>query len=120
MTKPYELVDFATLPGVPCPCGVARRGFADVGDFPATVHITEINRAAETHHHQRLTEVYYILECSADAVMELNDERLSLKPGIAILIRPGTRHRAVGKLKVLIIAWPKFDPSDELDRKSVV
>ncbi len=45
--------------------------------------------------------------------MELNDERLPLKPGIAILIRPGTRHRAMGQLRVLIIAWPKFDPSDE-------
>ena len=39
---PYELVDFASLPGVPCPCGTARRGLADVEDYPGTIHVTEI------------------------------------------------------------------------------
>jgi len=31
-SKPYRLVDFAEVPGVPCPCGTARRAFADVAD----------------------------------------------------------------------------------------
>ena len=26
----FRVVDFADLPGVPCPCGTARRAFADV------------------------------------------------------------------------------------------
>ena len=38
----YELVDFAEIEAVPCPCGMARRAFAEVADFPGTVHVTEI------------------------------------------------------------------------------
>jgi hypothetical protein len=31
------------------------------------------------------------------------------------MIRPGTRHRALGKMKVLIVVYPKFDPADEFE-----
>lgn len=57
-TKPYELVRFDDLPGVPCPCGTARRAFADTEDFPGTIHVTEISADARLHYHQRLTETY--------------------------------------------------------------
>jgi hypothetical protein len=29
------------------------------------------------------------------------------------MILPGTRHRAVGKLKILNVCVPPFDPADE-------
>ena len=109
----YEVVDFNTLPGVKCPCGVARRAFLDAEDFPATLHVTEIAADARRHYHRRLTEAYFVLDCAADARMELDDESLALRPGMSLLIRPGTRHRAVGRMKVLIVVLPKFDPSDE-------
>ena len=109
----YELVDFADLPGTPCPCGTARRAFTAAADFPATVHVTVISVDAKTHYHRRLTEVYYILECGPDARMELDEETIPLRPGLAVLIRPLTRHRALGRMKVLIVASPKFDPHDE-------
>ena len=109
----FELVDFAELPGTPCPCGTARRAFVESADFPATVHVTEISVDAKTHYHRRLTEVYYILECGPDARMELDEETIPLRPGLAILIRPLTRHRALGRMTVLIVASPKFDPQDE-------
>jgi mannose-6-phosphate isomerase-like protein (cupin superfamily) len=112
-SKGYEIVDFAEIEGVSCPCGTARRAFGDVADFPGTVHVTEISTDAELHYHKRLTETYYILECGPDAQMQLDDDIISLKPGMCILIRPGVRHRAIGKMKVLIIAVPKFDPADE-------
>ena len=111
----YQMVDFASLPGIACPCGTARRAFADVDDFPATIHVTEISADARTHYHQRITEVYYFLECAEDARMQLNDELIAVRPGTALLIRPGTRHRAVGRMKVLIVAIPKFDPNDEFE-----
>jgi mannose-6-phosphate isomerase-like protein (cupin superfamily) len=111
----YQIVDFATLPGIPCPCGTARRAFADTTDFPATVHVTEISVDARLHYHRHTTEVYYFLECDAAARMQLNDEIIAVRPGMAILIRPGTRHRAIGRMKVLIVAQPKFDPSDEFE-----
>jgi len=110
---PYELVDFAALPGVPCPCGTARRGLAEVEDYPGTIHVTEIALDNSLHYHKRLTETYYFLECAPGAKMQLNEEVLDVRPGTCIMIRPGTRHRAIGKMKVLIVVFPKFDPEDE-------
>jgi mannose-6-phosphate isomerase-like protein (cupin superfamily) len=113
MTRGYELVDYSLLPGTPCPCGTARRGFAEVNDFPATVHVTEISEEARLHYHKRLTETYFFLECGPDAAMQLDGERLPVKPGMAVMIRPGTRHRALGRMRVVIFVLPKFDPADE-------
>ena len=109
----FEVVDFASVPGVPCPCGTARRAFADTADFPATIHVTDISVDARVHYHQRLTEVYFILECGPGAAMELDGELLAVHPHLCVLIRPGTRHRAVGPMRVLIAVLPKFDPQDE-------
>ena len=111
--KPYELVRFASLPGVPCPCGTARRAFAEAVDFPGTIHVTEISADAQVHYHKRLTETYYFLECQPGAKMQLNEDVVSVQPGDCILIRPGTRHRAIGRMKVLIVVYPKFDEADE-------
>jgi mannose-6-phosphate isomerase-like protein (cupin superfamily) len=109
----YELVDFAQIPGTPCPCGTARRAFADVLDFPGTIHVTEISDDARLHYHKQLTETYYFLECERDARMQLENELVPVRPGMSVMIRPGTRHRAIGKMKVLIVVLPKFDPEDE-------
>jgi len=114
MSEPrYRVVDFSELSGVPCPCGTARRAFYEVEDFPATVHVTEICADAQAHYHKRLTETYYFLECGPSAQMQLDDELLPVKPGLCILIPPGVCHRAIGKMKVLILVFPKFDPADE-------
>ena len=113
LSRGYEIVDFAQIPAVPCPCGQARRGLADVADFPGTIHVTEISADARLHYHKRLTETYYFLECGPQARMQLDDEVLSVRPGTCIMIRPGTRHRALGQMKVLIVVFPKFDPDDE-------
>jgi mannose-6-phosphate isomerase-like protein (cupin superfamily) len=107
---PYEIVDFGQLPPT---TGQARRAFTDVDDFPGTVHVTEISADAKRHYHRRLTETYYILECAEDAALELDEQRIPVHAGTCIMIRPGTRHRAVGRMKVLIVVFPKFDPGDE-------
>jgi len=109
----YEIANFAEIPGTPCPCGTARRAFSDIEDFPATVHVTEISVDAQKHYHKTLTETYFFLECGDDAKMELDDEIIPVHPGMSIMIRPGTRHRALGEMKVLIMVLPKFDPADE-------
>jgi mannose-6-phosphate isomerase-like protein (cupin superfamily) len=111
--KPYQVVDFAQVRGVACPCGIARRAFADVADFPGTVHVTEISADAKRHYHRRLTETYFILECGDGAAMQLDEDLVPVRPGVCILIPPGVRHRAVGRMKVLIVVLPKFDPEDE-------
>ena len=109
----YHLADFSEIEGVPCPCGTARRAFADVEAFPGTLHVTEISAAAKKHYHKTLTETYYFLECGPDAQMELDDEIIPVRPGVSICIPPGLRHRALGEMKVLIVVFPKFDPADE-------
>ncbi|MEX2560832.1 MAG: cupin domain-containing protein [Pirellulales bacterium] len=109
----WELVDFSSLPPQDCPCGTARRALADVPDFPATIHRTQITCDARLHYHKRLTETYYILECEPDARMQLDDQLLPVRPGTCVLIRPGVRHRAVGRMTVLIFVLPKFDADDE-------
>ena len=38
--------------------------------------------------------------------MQLNDELIDVQSGDCILIRPGTRHRAIGQMKVLIVVFP--------------
>ena len=109
----YEVVDFNQMAAVSCPCGQARRAFADTADFPGTVHVTQIEQDARLHYHKRLTEVYFFLECEPNAQMQLEQQLLPVEPGMCVLVRPGTRHRAVGLMKVLIMVLPKFDPEDE-------
>jgi mannose-6-phosphate isomerase-like protein (cupin superfamily) len=45
--------------------------------------------------------------------MQLDDEIVPVSPGKCIVIPPGVKHRAIGKMKVLIMVLPKFDPEDE-------
>lgn len=111
--RAWRVVDFPALPGVPCPCGSARRAFADVAEYPGTIHLTSISADAQRHYHKRLTETYYFLECGPDARMELDDEIIPVKAGMCVMIPPGVCHRALGKMMVLNIVFPKFDPSDE-------
>ena len=112
--KRYVVVDFDEVPAVRCPCGSARRAFLDVQDSPGTIHRTEITAEAVAHYHCRLTETYYFLECDADARMQLDDELIPVKPGTCVLVPPGVVHRAVGRMTVLIVVFPKFDPADEV------
>ena len=100
-------------PGVPCPCGTARRAFADVAEFPGTIHVTEIAVDARLHHHRRLTETYYVLECGPTPGCSSTTRSIPLRPGVCVMIPPGVRHRAIGRMKVLIVVVPKFDPADE-------
>jgi mannose-6-phosphate isomerase-like protein (cupin superfamily) len=111
--RPWQLADFAEIPGVPCPCGTARRAFHGVESFPGTIHVTDISADARRHYHRTLTETYYFLSCEPDARMELDDETIPVRPGVCIVIPPGVRHRAVGRMQVLIVVLPEFDPADE-------
>ncbi|MBX3422811.1 MAG: cupin domain-containing protein [Pirellulaceae bacterium] len=110
---PFEFIDFAALPGVECPCGVARRGLMDQLQVPYSLHITDISKDARVHYHRQTTETYLFLACDQDAQMELDGRLLPVRPQTALVIYPGTRHRAVGTMRVAIIASPKFDESDE-------
>lgn len=99
-----------TLP-VDCPCGEAFRILTGADNDCLSVHVVRIAGDSKAHYHTRLTETYYVLEGTGE--VELDGERQSISPGTLIHIPPGVRHRAVGKLLVLNIVTPPFDPDDE-------
>ena len=94
-----------------CPCGFARRAFGTEAGRTASVHLVDIQSDAKTHYHKKLTEIYVVLE--GEGEMELDGQRHPVKPMTAIFIKPGCRHRAIGRLKILNIPIPAFDAADE-------
>jgi mannose-6-phosphate isomerase-like protein (cupin superfamily) len=94
-----------------CPCGFTRRAFVSEENSVATLHLLDVQADARVHYHKKLTEIYLILE--GQGYLELDDERVPVKPMTAVLVKPGCRHRAVGKLRVAIVPVPAFDPADE-------
>lgn len=107
----FLIAQLDELPGTACPCGVARRAFAVPDNSVATVHLTDIHADARTHYHRRMTEIYVVLE--GEGEIELDGTRFPVRPLTAIMIRPGCRHRALGRLRILNIPIPAFDPADE-------
>jgi mannose-6-phosphate isomerase-like protein (cupin superfamily) len=110
-TKRYRVAHLNDIDPVPCPCGSTRRAFAESTDGTASIHLVDIREDAKTHYHKKLTEIYLILEGSGE--MELDGERIPVGPMSTILIHPGCRHRAIGKMKIVNIPIPAFDPHDE-------
>ena len=109
--KNFEITQLDEVPAVKCPCGFSRRAFASPDNPVATIHLVDIQTDAQTHYHKKLTEIYLILE--GEGHMELDGELYPVKPMTSILIKPGCRHRAVGKMKIVNIPVPAFDPHDE-------
>ena len=107
----YMIARFDNIDGVKCPCGISRRAFVSPDNTVATMHIVDIEQDAKVHYHKKLTEVYLVLE--GDGYMELDGERVPIKPFTAIFIKPGCRHRAVGKMRIVNVSIPAFDPEDE-------
>jgi mannose-6-phosphate isomerase-like protein (cupin superfamily) len=110
---PPAVADLAALEAVRCPCGWARRAFGDVAGAPASIHRVQIVVDARAHYHREHTEIYYILECGAGAAVQLDGRPVAVRPGTAVLIPPGVRHRAVGSMTILNVVVPPFDPADE-------
>jgi len=107
----YMVAQLDAVAGVPCPCGVARRAFATADNTLASVHLTDITEDAQVHYHKAMTEIYVILE--GEGHMELDGTRVPVGPMTSIFIKPGCRHRAIGRMRILNIPIPAFDPRDE-------
>jgi mannose-6-phosphate isomerase-like protein (cupin superfamily) len=107
----YMIARFDDIEAVKCPCGFSRRAFICPENTTATMHIVDIEEDAKVHFHKKLTEVYLVLE--GDGCMELDGDSVPVKPFTAIFIKPGCRHRAVGKMRIVNVSIPTFDPEDE-------
>ena len=109
--KKYLVADIENIAPTPCPCGQARRAFIEPGNDIASFHIVDISANSRPHYHKKMTEIYHVLD--GEGTLELDDDQLDLKPGITVMIKPGCIHRAVGKLKLINVPIPTFDPTDE-------
>lgn len=107
----YLIAQLDQIEPTRCPCGFARRAFAEPGQNAASVHVVDIQMDSQTHYHKQMTEIYVVLE--GDGQMELDGKLFPVKPLTAIYIKPGCRHRAIGKLRILNLPIPAFDPNDE-------
>lgn len=107
----YLLAQLDEIESQRCPCGFSRRAFATPDNALATLHVVDIQEDARTHYHKKLTEIYLVLE--GEGHLELDGELIPVKPMTSIMIKPGCRHRAVGKMKIVNIPIPAFDSEDE-------
>ena len=76
-----------------------------------SIHRVQITRDAQKHYHKRLTEYYVVL--SGEGEIELDDERVPVKPGDVIMIPPGTAHALRGEFEIINIVIPPFEADDE-------
>ncbi len=109
--KRYVVADFTDIAPVPCPCGMTRRAFVDSSDGQVSFHVVDIKKDARKHYHKNHVEIYYILE--GTGFLEVDEEKIPVKPGVSVLIRESCRHRALGDLKIVNVSLPVFDPRDE-------
>ena len=107
----FEIAHFDDIEAVKCPCGSARRAFALPDNTTATLHIVDIREDARVHYHTKHTEIYLVLE--GEGHLELDGEMVPVRPFSTVLIKPLCRHRAVGRLRIVNVCIPPFDPADE-------
>jgi uncharacterized protein YjlB len=110
MGKGYRVAVWDDSPTVECPCGQSTRLLTRADTPICNVHVTHIFDSRR-HYHKKCTEVYFILE--GRGKMELDGDLLDVRPGMAILIEPGTRHRLWGDVRALIVGIPALEPDDE-------
>jgi mannose-6-phosphate isomerase-like protein (cupin superfamily) len=75
------------------------------------VHLVDIAADPRPHYHKAMTEIYVVLEGHGE--IELDGARHPIQPLTAVYIPPGCRHRAIGRLRILNLPIPAFDPADE-------
>ena len=85
-------------------CGLFRPLIEASDHAAGEVHHLEINDA-RLHYHERTDEFYYIL--GGVGRMTLDDSEIELHEGVVVYVPRGTRHRAWGDLKVLVVCIPR-------------
>lgn len=109
----YVKRNFDEVEPVACPCGEARRAITMADNDRLSIHRVSISREARRHWHRGLTEYYVVL--SGEGEIEIDEERVPVRPGDVVMIPPGTRHVARGELEIINIVTPPFDPADEFE-----
>src|ERR1044072_5113689 len=85
-------------------CGQIRPLIEEKDGAAAEVHHLEITDA-KLHYHQRTDEIYHVID--GHGRMRLDDEEVELCPGVVVYVPRGVKHKAWGRLKVLVICIPR-------------
>jgi mannose-6-phosphate isomerase-like protein (cupin superfamily) len=74
----------------------------------------EPDQASERHYHRASEEIYFVVKGSG--VLEVDDERTTIRPGDAILIPPGAWHtlenNGTSELRILCCCTPPYSHDD--------
>lgn len=111
MQKNYHKVSLSELNAIKCPCGFTKRAFTELPDRIASVHYLIVKEDTKAHYHKGFTEIYTIL--AGEGFIEVDGEKLPVKPMDSVMIRPMCRHRPIGNITILNVVTPAFDPCDE-------
>jgi len=103
-TTPYLRRDLAEIKPWTETCGQIRPLIEEKDGAAAEVHHLEITDA-KLHYHERTDEVYYVIE--GEGRMRLDDEEIDLHSGITVYVPRGVKHKAWGRLKVLVVCIPR-------------
>jgi mannose-6-phosphate isomerase-like protein (cupin superfamily) len=99
-------------------CGYRTRIWKGDDGAPASVSRLTIDNA-KPHYHLKTHEYYYILEGTGALIID--GERVPVKPGDSVWIKPGAVHHAEGDhLESLVIGIPPFDANDQYFPDGVV
>jgi len=85
-------------------CGQIRPLIEASDEAAAEVHQVEIEHA-KLHYHERTDEVYYVID--GQGTMTLDDETIELHRGVVVYVPRGVKHKAVGKVTVLLVCIPR-------------
>ena len=90
-------------------CGQIRPLLDEQDGAVAEVHHLEITDA-KLHYHERTDEIYYVLD--GQGRMQLDEAQIELSKGVVVYVPRGVKHRAWGKLEVLVVCIPRGVLSD--------
>jgi mannose-6-phosphate isomerase-like protein (cupin superfamily) len=95
---PAEIVPWAEI------CGQIRFLIEEKDGAAGEVCEVEITDA-KLHVHERTDEFYYVLD--GQGRMRLDGDEIELHKGVVVYVPRGVKHKAWGKLKVLIVCVPR-------------
>lgn len=76
-----------------------------------SVALAEVRGENSAHYHNKLTEVYHIVDGSG--ILVLDGKEISIQKGDSILIYPRTVHQIKSEyIKILVIVTPPFSEKD--------
>src|SRR5712691_3426539 len=84
-------------------CGQIRCLIEEKDGAAGEVHQVEIHDA-KLHYHQRTDEFYYVID--GQGTMQLDNQAIELHRGVVVYVPRGVKHKASGKLAVLVVCVP--------------